>query len=229
MSLMFTAIPRESEYAPYAPDFKVLSRVPLGAEMLIEVSSLNLRIKCELVGMEEDHFIIVKIYPKDINGNFITEDIRESPCTVLFRHSDSLHRFKATILNMVMKPARLIFFGYPRKLENLRKVNKHRFRCALPTMSMFGTDIIELVTTDISKEGCRCRVKTSKAGDKKLYQAIEVDKIVELIVTPPDTGDPFKVTGFVRSTSKKTDEITFGVMFAGMARDARDKLDRLLV
>jgi hypothetical protein len=226
MDKIDSAIPSEVERAP---DFNPLSRVPIGCEMLLEVSSFNLRIKCELVGMKENHFIILMISRQDVLGNFVRKDIMKSPCAVLFNHNDSLFLSQTTILNLVTNPSYLLFLSYPRKLKKLPKVNNRRFRCALPTMARLGTDIFELVTTDISKGGCLCRIEFSQARGKALYSAIQVDKVIELLVKVPDTGDSFKVTGFVRNVSKKVDKITFGVMFASMTQGVKKKLDKLLV
>ena len=113
---------------------------------------------------------------------------------MLFNHSNRMFLSQTTILNLVTKPSYVLFLSYPRKLEKLRMVSNRRFRCALPTMARLGTDIFELVTTDISKGGCLCRLEFSKARSKALYSAIQVDKVIELLVKVPDTGDSFKVT-----------------------------------
>ncbi|MBI5809920.1 MAG: hypothetical protein HZB21_01825, partial [Deltaproteobacteria bacterium] len=62
--------------------------VALGGELLIEILNLKLRIKCALVGMEAGQYLIIKIPPKDLIGNFQSETVKTSKMIVRFLHRD---------------------------------------------------------------------------------------------------------------------------------------------
>lgn len=203
--------------------------IPLnpGSEVLLEIESLKLRIKCMLVGMETGQYIIVRLSPNDLIGNFRSEAVREKPVIVRYLFQGAVYGYRAEVLNIVTVPARLFFLSYPQKIEELALRSDSRYECILPAYTMFGNDIAEMVIVDLSMEGCQCMIRT-KAGDEKLYGLIQVNKTIDIRVQFPGGDGKYELKGKVRNISKGSDRIMLGVMFEGLSQTAKAKIDQFI-
>src|SRR5574340_1048741 len=145
--------------------------ITLETELIIELVSLKQAIKCSVIGLEKGKYVIIKIAPNDLIGNFASDLVRETPMIIKYQHKGVVYGFKAKILNIVPVPARLFFVSYPDKVEEFHVLNSSRYACNLPAIAMFGYQLIELTVLDISQDGCLCAVKASPA-EKTLYDSM---------------------------------------------------------
>ncbi|MBE9531904.1 MAG: flagellar brake domain-containing protein [Proteobacteria bacterium] len=192
-------------------------RVPLslGSEILIQISNLNLRVRSVLVGMEHEKFILAKIFPRDLVGNFRSESIKESPIEIMYLNEDTVYQFHTKILSAISEPERLYFFDYPKIIEERGLCNKTRHGCFVPAQTMLVNNIVEMVILDFSNEGCLCAIDTATDKGSKLYMEIQVDKRIEIIVNFPVTNESLKLPGIIRNISKEDDRIKVGILFDG--------------
>ncbi|MBI5492572.1 MAG: flagellar brake protein [Deltaproteobacteria bacterium] len=201
--------------------------INIGSELLVEIVSLNLRIKSLLVGMDEGRFILVKLSPNDLMGTFRSETVRESAVNVNYMHKGVVYGFKAEILNIVSTPSKLIFISYPKTILEQKVVTTSRHECILPAVTMFGNELVEMVILDISKEGCRCAIKPPPK-DEYLFNLIQVNKKMEIKAQFPGSAEKIALVGTIRNISKDPDKIVVGVMFEKMPEEVKAKLDKFI-
>ncbi|MBI5970852.1 MAG: flagellar brake domain-containing protein [Deltaproteobacteria bacterium] len=240
-----TAAPQAAaEPLPVVPPFRL--PIPVGAEILIEFVNLNLRIKSALVGLDHGQFILAKIFQNDLIGTFRSEAIKVSPVIVRYLYKGTVYGFNTETLNVVTAPEKLLFFAYPKKIDETHPLASDRHECRLPAVTMLGNDIVEMTVVDISKEGCLCVIKTAGAKGDALYKLIQVNKPLEVkMQLPGERGNspeggktpnggnaplPEKlgVMGRVRNMSKGNDRIIIGVMFDGAGADVKAKISAFI-
>ncbi len=199
--------------------------ITLGAELLVEIVDLKLRIKSMLVGMEHGRYVMAKIFEKDLMGRFRSDEVTRSPLIVGYTHNDVVYGFRTKLLTVVSSPAKLFFIKYPEKIEKLSVRKKLRHVCEVEAQAMLSNDIVDVLIVDISKEGCQCVVKIRGSGDSALYGMIQVDKKIGLMVRFPGTERGCNLHGVIRYGSKDEDSIRLGVVFENVPDDARAVLD----
>jgi c-di-GMP-binding flagellar brake protein YcgR len=195
-------------------DHQALVPINAGADLLIEISDMNLRIKSMMVGIDHDEFVLAKLSQNDLGDDFDSETIKEKPCTIMYRHGDVVYRFNSTLLNEVTEPARLFFFRYPEEVDELGARNKTRHSCHVPAQTMLGNDIIDMDILDLSKEGCLASIKThTKKNDEPFFDQMQVDIKVDILVNFPVTNEPLNLTGKIRNISRGIEKVKLGIVF----------------
>lgn len=210
-----------------APEPRLHLPFNLGAEFLIEIINLKLRIKSLLVGLEHEQYLIIKIAANDLMGTFRSDAVKESPMIIRYLYKGTVYGFKAQLLNIMSSPARLFFVSYPETFDEIRVLENARFDCILPASALVGNDIIEMTVVDISKEGCLCMISAG-ARHETLYNHLQINKQMDLKVQFPGMTGKFGLVGRIRNTSKGTDKIMVGLVFEEMSEDVKKKLDGLL-
>ncbi|MEE9542656.1 MAG: PilZ domain-containing protein [Thermodesulfobacteriota bacterium] len=210
-------------------DHQALVQVNAGTDLVIEISDLNLRIKSMMVGIDHDEFVLAKLSPNDLGDDFRSETIEEKPVTIMYRHGDVVYRFNTTLLNEVTEPARLFFFKYPDKIDELGARNKTRHACLVPAQTMLGNDIVDMDILDLSKEGCLCSIKAqAKKNDEPLYDQMQVDIKVDILVNFPVTNEPLNLSGKIRNISRGIDKVKLGIVFDDSNPAVKSKVEEFL-
>lgn len=199
--------------------------VSLGGELLFEVSNMNLRIKTSLVGMEKGTFLLTKLSSSDLLGTFRSQSVRQSPTTISYLHDDVVYGFSSEVLSVVSNPSRLFFLSYPRKIEMLSARQDSRYECILPAVTMLGHEIVDMVITDISRDGCQGVVKNASVAGGVLDNLTLVNKKMEMKVQFPGTDGACTLAGIVRTVNRDADRTMIGVKFQDTPQDSKVKLD----
>lgn len=202
--------------------------ISTGAELLIEIINLKLRIKSHLVGLEHEQYLIIKVAPNDLLGTFRSDAVKESPMIIRYLYKGTVYGFTAQLLNILSAPARLFFVSYPEKFDEIRVLENARFDCILPASALVGNDIVEMTVIDISKEGCLCMINSAEALREKLYGLLQVNKQMDLKIQFPGMAGTFGLKGRIRNTSKDTDKIMIGLVFEEPSEEVKKKLEGLL-
>lgn len=199
--------------------------INVGTELLVEFVNLNLRVKTTLVGFESGGYLIIRISSQDL-VNCRSDIIRDCNLIVRYLYRGSVYGFKTSILNMVSNPARLLFLSYPTRIEGYNVRSNPRYECILPAAIKMGETSAEMVIVDISRDGCRCVVKTSAVADpEELYKFIDVNKGVQVLLQLPGIEDRIDLSGDIRNLNKDSDRIVFGLMFDSLRQDVKARLE----
>lgn len=199
----------------------------IGSEVLIEIETLKLRIKCALVGLETNRYIIIRLSERDLVGNFRSEHIKSGQMIVRYLYQGAVYGFRAELLNVVATPAKIFFLSYPTKIEEYVMVSRNRFECVLPAGTMLDNEIVDMVIIDISEEGCQCVIKAG-AGKNSVYEHMQVNKVLDIRVQFPGKDGTYRLPGRVRNLSKGEGKITLGVKFEGLAPAASERIKEFI-
>ena len=203
--------------------------ISVGTELLIDITDLKLRLKSELIGIEDEEYLIIKLSHHDPKGGFNDDTITKSPIIIKYAYKGSVYGFKAKVLNIVSTPAHLAFVSYPKKIEEHNVRTSSRFDCVLPAEGIFDGTSAELIITDISVNGCRCVIITSLViHKKKLYEVLNMDSTMELDLQLPGMKDKLRLSGVIKNINKDAEEIMFGVKFEKIAKKTSTNLERFI-
>lgn len=207
---------------------KTILPISLGTSLLVEITSLKLRIKSVMVGMEHGRYIIVRISEQDLIGNFRSEAVIDSPMVIRYMHNGIIYGFKTGVLNVVSQPAKLFFVKYPDSVEEFSVRGRSRYECVLPASTMFANDIVDMIIVDISREGCQAMIKVSEPRRDELYGLIQVNKKIGMRVQFPGSDGKYDLTGTIRNVGKEPEKIILGVLFEGFAPATKERLDKFI-
>ncbi len=203
--------------------------ISVGTELLIDISDLKLRMKSELIGIEDDEYLIVKLSHHDPKGGFNDEAITKSPITIKYAYRGSVYGFKTKAINIVSNPAHLAFVSYPTEIEEHNVRASSRFDCVLPAEAIFEGTSTELIITDISVNGCRCVIITSLVmHQKKLFEVLNMDSPMELELQFPGMKDKLRLSGVIKNINKDAEEIMCGIMFEKMPKKTKTNLEKFI-
>lgn len=208
------------------PDESPHLHIPLclGSEFVVELGSLNLRIKCVFVGMDNGRFIVAKLSPNDLIGVFRSDTVTKNPVKVTYHHKDMVYAYDGEILNVVSNPTKLMFISYPERVDELKAHPQARLECALPSTVMLANDFVDMVIVDISSDGCQGVIKAPGARAQMLSSLIQVNKAMDIRTQFPGGNDTVAFTAKVRNVSNDVDKISIGMVFADIPQDAKAKL-----
>ncbi len=227
--------PRPPFFSPAFPaagrDAKAPAEFPLAGrkDLIIEFAEMNLRLKGDLFGIENGHFILVKLSPCDFIGTFNSEFIKKNPVTVKYHLKDIIYGFESRVINVISVPLKLMFLTYPGEIKTYNHHVDARYLCFLPAMTMASNEIIDMTIVDISKEGFRCVIDISGRRDDSLYQHMQINRDLDIRTNLPGVDGRLNFKGRVRNISKAMDKITIGIHFTEMDPEAKKKLDSYLI
>lgn len=217
------------EGAPGAKDPRSTLPINIGTELLIEIVNLGLRIKGTLVGLEYGSYVIVRISPRDLVGNFRSEDVLGSAIIIRYLFKGSVYGFKTSIMNTVSNPARILFTKYPENIEGMNIRTNPRYSCILPARTAFGDETFDGVMVDICMEGGRCVIKRPPGSELDgLCSAMDANKTAAIKLDLPGMDKPIEIKVSVRNISKDNDRVSFGASFDAMGQQDRSSLEKFI-
>ncbi len=203
--------------------------ISVGTELLVDIVDLKIRLKSELVGIEDEEYLLVKLSHQEPDGGFDDDTIAKSPIIIKYAYRGSVYGFKTEVLNIVSTPARLAFISYPEKIEEHNVRASSRFDCVLPAEGIFEGTSTELIITDISVNGCRCVIITSLVmHKKKLYEVLNMDSTMELDLQFPGVKEKLRIPGVIKNINKDAEEIMCGVKFEKIPKKTKTNLERFI-
>lgn len=212
-----------------AKDPRTSLPIEVGTELLIEIVNLSLKIKGALVGLEYGSYVILRLSPKDLVGNFRSEEVLGSPIIVRYLFKGSVYGFKTSIANTVSNPARILFTKYPDKIEGMNIRTNTRYSCILPARTTFGDDTFDGAMVDISLEGGRCVIKRPPGPElESLYSAIDANKTALIKLDLPGVDKPIDIKASIRNICKDIDRVSFGGSFDEISPQGRTHLERFI-
>lgn len=181
--------------------------VGLGAQMQIQLSGMSANLRCLLVGMETDQYLMVR-FPI-ITGvlNRLHEGNR---ATVRCIYAGTVYGFYCNVVNHVVKPAPLVFLSYPSTIEVLNLRKAERVDCFVPVVAKMREAAYDGVLLDISVDGCRFAIET--APEQGLPQ-MQIDEIMSITFQLSSTGGSLAADGKVKNLTQDSRRMTLGLVF----------------
>ncbi len=181
--------------------------IGLGAQMQIQLSGMSANLKCLLVGMETDQYLVVR-FP--IISGVLNRLHQGNRATVRCIHAGAVYGFYCNVVNHVVNPAPLLFLSYPGSFEVLNLRKSERVECFVPTIATVRGAAFEGVILDISVDGCRFTMESRP--DDALPQ-FQVDEPIGLRFELSHATGPLKAFGRMKNLSQDSRRIILGVVF----------------
>jgi c-di-GMP-binding flagellar brake protein YcgR len=204
--------------------------IAVGTEVQIEIIEHHLRLKSELIGLEEGEFLILKLSHSDPCGLLRSDVIRDCNIIVRYMYHGAVYGFHTSIISQIHKPTRMLFVKYPATVEEHNVRTEPRFDCVIQAQGTSGDVTTELVITDMSAKGCRCIIMTEMTEHKaELQETINMDTTLDLSIPIPSSDETLSISGTIRNINKDDTEMIFGVQFDEMNATARAQFDKLIM
>lgn len=184
----------------------------LGSHLQLEIQEENLLLKSEMIGMEADKYLIAKVYQMNDNQEAL---IRKNKIIVKYFHKNSVLGFQSNVISIISKPEKIVFFEYPKEIENFDVRVIKRTPCFLPVKLEIDQNIVEGAIIDINGTGCCCEIKDFKITNEKTLNKISIH------LRNSKLKHGFTLLGNVKSVRHKKDKIYIGIMFVEFDGDTQ--------
>ncbi len=195
----------------------------IGATLKLQIYGTDARLTSELIGVEEDKYLIIKMPPipsvgtvSSLSGLFC----KGNTVVVRYMHNGTLFGFKSRVYHVIIDPVKLIFLEYPTKIEDHNLRSHRRVDCYLPASVGVAGNTIEGAITDISREGCHFTVEKSKV--KRLI--LQIDKGIDISFQLPGVGEKLTIAAKQKIIKKDKNSINIGVEFINMDDRTEERL-----
>jgi c-di-GMP-binding flagellar brake protein YcgR len=195
----------------------------IGATLKLQIGGTDARLTSELIGVEEDKYLIIRMPPVPSVGtvsNLLSLLYKGNTVVVRYLHKGTIFGFKSCIYHVITDPVKLIFLEYPKKVEDYNLRAHRRVDCYLPASVGVAGNTIEGAITDISREGCHFTVEKSKV--KRLI--LQIDKEVDISFQLPGVGEKLTIAAKQKTIKKDKNSINIGVEFINMDNKTEERI-----
>lgn len=205
----------------------VLSQVPAGAPICMEVEGLKARLNAILLGLRPTRFVITTI-PTPCGGKTPQEIFsllyRDNMVTCYLLVEGVAMAFKSVVIKYVIAPFPLLFLTFPLEVETVHVRQHERVRCAFQaSLNVDGTALDGMIT-DLSQGGCSFVFPASVAPPTALDNAPALLASAQLGMLG-DGGLRIQV----RSRHIKPDKIRLGLKFTALPEAMHKPLRKYLL
>ncbi len=191
----------------------------------VEFVNFNYPFISEVIGMQQNNFIIIKT-PENLSGKKNPQELIDSTLLVKYIHAGRKIVFKTRVLEAINRPVPLLFLAYPSSIRfhELRKVKRTLIMvpCTLHTR-----DVEEYygMLTDLSLRGSLCQIR-DKGNPSLCY--IEKENPAGLRCLLPGLKDEQRVNGIIRNIRTEKDTTKIGIEFVDMSEQVSSVIEKYL-
>ncbi len=212
-------------------DYNTGKRISIesGTQLQIEIEGVAYRFKSVLIGMEPDEYLIIKtpMVPSDAPFGSIKHKLfRGSQIVVRYLYKGIVFGFQSKLIEAIYTPIKLLFVEYPKIIEHHDLRSQVRVDCLLPAKIKIKDEEKHGVILDISKKGCRYRIKALE--DEKL-PSIQIDEKITLRLQFPGIEDEHLVSGKVKNISRDYQEMSLGIEFHEITPEVQNIISQYIL
>jgi len=190
---------------PTPPDLLQQLVIKPDHPIVLQINGEGPLYKTTLLGIDFNDFIIVKI-PKQLDvKNKLTD---ESSITVRLEHCGTIFGFKATLINFILHPSRVLFLKFPTDVEHIKLRQNKRVKCLIPALVEYEGASINGYVYDISKGGCRLAIPHNNISTANNLSGLQVT-----IFIYTDGMHIERFIGQIRSVNEHQYTTTMGIYF----------------
>lgn len=194
--------------------------IELGDRMLLKVDAIEGFLKTDLVGMVDNHYLIVDM-PK--GGPAVKNKFFEGNMVLVrYLHKGAIFAFQSHVLGIVDKPIRLVFLSFPAIVSKQELRQEARIECYLNAAIDIGGTVLNGAVLDISPSGCRFGAKNPKKI--KLENGQNIDIGVKL----GEGEKARRIKGIIRSADNSGRMIMLGIQFIDIDDEVQFKINSLV-
>ena len=225
MSDKYKKVVNESRLSPNKLPFQLI--IDLGTKLHIEISEFSLKVKCELIGIKQDKYLITSL-PLLFDSAFVDKcnNVKEGIeiiCRYVFK--GIAYGFKSDILGIVTVPIQIMVIAYPKNAEVCNIRNRQRMSVLLPCRIKFGTMLFYASILDISDDGCQIVILKSTMSKKDMEMILNTSpNNVCLVLKLPGIEKDVLLPAVRKNHRIEDAKVSFGIAFNNIAEESMDLL-----
>jgi c-di-GMP-binding flagellar brake protein YcgR len=193
--------------------------IGLGAQMQIQLAGMSVSLKCQLVGLETDQYLLVRV---PIMSGVLNRLHEGNRATVRCVYAGTVYGFYCVVLNHVIKPAPLAFLTYPSSFEILNLRKAERVDCFVSVAIAIGEIDYQGVILDISADGCKFVVESTP---RQGMPQVQMGESVKLTFELSNAVTPLETPGIIKNLTQDIHRMTLGVSFEQPSDSLREAID----
>lgn len=194
--------------------------IGLGDHMLLKVDTIEGFLKTDLVGMVDNHYLIVDM-PK--GGPAVKNKFFEGNMVLVrYLHEGAIFAFQSNVLGTVEKPVRLVFLSFPAIVSRQELRQEARVECYLNAGIDIGGKLLNGAVLDISPSGCRFGAK----NPEKLR--LETGTNVDIGIKLGEGEKARRIKGIIRSYDNSGKMMMLGLQFLDVDDEIQFKINSLV-
>lgn len=182
-------------------------QIDLGVKIVMEPEGKQTRWNGLLVGMEPDHYLILRV-PALAEAGKILESNPRLVCRYIYE--GNVYQFRTRVVGQVMAPIKLLFVHFPRKHQVLNLRKHPRIDCFLPAFAGVQDSKIQGVLLDISMGGCQFTAKNSAGAP---LSELPIGSLIEIRTTLFGEQQDLPFAGTVKHVKVDREKTTLGIAF----------------
>jgi hypothetical protein len=192
--------------------------IELGTALLLEPETPDRSASSQLIGMQVGRYLIVQLAERSWKRSRLSTDETLHARYIL---SDDVFEFKTKIIRIIEDPDYLLFLDYPKVVESCNIRSEKRVECFLPVRMTLDTFCFNGIITNINRNGCLCMVDDIPGFDSCSTEYLTLN-------LPYGRVDTLSIKARIRSTRKKGNQISFGLLFENLEGFSKNVLSALV-
>jgi len=198
----------------------------IGTIIRIQIEGTRRRLSCELIGVDDGNYLIVKMPSLHIMESVSNLLVNGNEITAKYMHKGTMFGFQSTIIDLIQKPFKLVFIKYPDKTDSYDVRGNKRVECFLPASLRIAEQILEGSITDISRAGCLFTIETHE--HKGLINMLKLSNEIKMGFYLPGVEEELSADADQKSIKIDTDGSNIGIEFVEMDDTVKAKLIEFL-
>jgi len=194
----------------------------IGTILRIQIEGTRRRLSCELIGVEDGKYLIVKMPSLHIMESVSNLLVNGNEITAKYMHKGTMFGFQSTIIDLIQKPFKLFFIKYPDKTDSYDVRGNKRVECFLPASLKIAEQILEGSITDISRAGCLFTIDTDE--HESLINMLKLSNEIKIGFFLPGIVEELSADADQKSIKIDTDGSSVGIEFVEMVDSVKTKL-----
>jgi c-di-GMP-binding flagellar brake protein YcgR len=194
----------------------------VGITFRLQVGEAKRRLSCELIGIDDGKYLIVKMPPLHTMENVSNHLTKGTAIAVKYMYKGTMFGFQSQIIELIHNPFKLVFIEYPEEIESLDFRGNERVVCFLPANLKIAENIIEGGITDISRAGCLFVIEAPGHVDR--INLLELNNEIKIGFYLPGIEGELSIDSKQRSVKKDDDGTSIGIEFVKMDSSVQTKL-----
>jgi len=198
----------------------------IGTIIRIQIEGTRRRLSCELIGVDDGNYLIVKMPSLHIMESVSNLLVNGNEITAKYMHKGTMFGFQSTIIDLIQKPFKLVFIKYPDKTDSYDVRGNKRVECFLPASLRIAEQILEGSITDISRAGCLFTIETHE--HEGLINMLKLSNEIKMGFYLPGVEEELSADADQKSIKIDTDGSNIGIEFVEMDDTVKAKLIEFL-
>lgn len=194
----------------------------IGTVLRLQIEGTRRRLSCELIGVDDGEYLIVKMPPLHTMANVSKLLVNENEINAKYMNKGTMFGFQSTIIDLIHKPFKLVFIKYPDKIDSYDVRGNKRVECFLPASVKIAEQILKGSITDISRAGCLFTIDTDE--NESLTNLLELNSEIKMGFYLPGIAEELIADADQKSIKIDTDGSSIGIEFVGMDSAVKEKL-----